>query len=275
MFARELPSSAARLLAVYDLNHAEVRFMQTATLTIITGGAVANMVKDDFNPASIIFFAPHDAYPSVIRFFDLATPYDVSPAEWLHREDGAIHSTCLYGPPLSRFVYLLRAETDSAMDCVPYAKLSHLMLALTHYGLWLAYPEAVGTGATYPNRDSLDFADTSTIYGLKAVLVEAVHNVRIKFNFAGRHICGVHYECPATHRTTKDGGCLNIFFPGQPMGAPSENKHVYPIDSAMQWSLGGRNCTTGAAGQLNVRQRQDGCEYQSKSNYLVTYILHR
>jgi hypothetical protein len=263
MCARELQAATTRLLAAYHLTHSEVRFMQTATSTLISGCAVANVLKSDFTPSTIDFIAPNDAYPSVIRFFDLATPYDAFPAETLHSENGAIHVTALCGATMPRSVYLFRSETNSALDCIPYAKFSHLMLALTHYGLWIGYPEAAAAGVSYPNRDTVDFADSGTKYSVKTLLREAVHNFRFQFTLNRHHRCGVSFECPTTPRTTKDDGCLNLFFPGLPIGAPLEKTHVYPSDCAMAWSLGGRHCPPGAADAprgVQIRQRRDGCE---------------
>ncbi|KAJ7877858.1 hypothetical protein B0H13DRAFT_1892936 [Mycena leptocephala] len=190
MCARELAAAIAKLIAVYDLTHAEIRFMQTATLTVFTGCLVANMLNNDFTPASLLFFSPHDAYPSVIRFFDLATPYNVFPADTLY---GATHFASLYSQRFSRMVSLpfgnrQRIGLHSIRKIFP----SHACCYTLRF-----VDESAAAGVTYPNRDAMDFGDSGTVYPVGALLGGAVHNLRVKFSLDRHHQCGVSFDCPS------------------------------------------------------------------------------
>jgi hypothetical protein len=48
------------------------------------------------------------------------------------------------------------------MNCVPSAPLSHLFGAVTHYGLWLDYPDTATAGLTFLNRESSDLTSLPT-----------------------------------------------------------------------------------------------------------------
>jgi hypothetical protein len=154
------------------------------------------------------------------------------------------------------------SRTDSAMDPIAYFPFTHLFGAVTHYGVWLGYPQTSSAGVSLPNRGMINFASPETEFRVGNVLRHAVSKFRVQLNLDQPHICGKYSECPMTLRSTIDAGCLNLFFPAAPFGASVRSSSVYPSGSSMAWSLDGRACLQ--RGRLEgtvveVRHRRNDC----------------
>ncbi|KAJ6473614.1 hypothetical protein C8R47DRAFT_1076588 [Mycena vitilis] len=253
--------SIDRLLRRFGLTHAEVRFMQSATMAIIAGPGVADFMTADFHPTRVDFFAPNTTYAWVIRFFEMATGYEGWPEEVIHDHPHVLHRTALYRSCTSLFIIVNQSRTDSAMDCVPYLPFTHHMVSLSHLGAWIPYPNSTAAGVSLPNRASLCLNNSRTRDGLYLAIQETVVNYRIAFSLDRTHLCGVCFECPATSRTTGDAGCFELFFPALPLGTGT-SMSVYPVGSVMAWSLDGRRCAVGPdvgrTGHSSLRWRDDG-----------------
>jgi hypothetical protein len=262
LFARELQAVVTRTLRKFQLVHYEVRFMQSATLTLLSGPLILHLLDYRVAATHLEFYAPSAAYRSVLRFFELATVYIGTAGRYNRGADGTSGATTFYHPCVALSFKIFQSRTDSAMDCIPYAPLSHHFGSVMHYGMWLGYPNTSTSGFTFPNRESFDF----TIPHGRQFLTDAVRNCvdsyRVRFSLSSPHVCGVCFECPMTSRTTVDAGCINIFFPATPMGSRPEYAHVYPTGTATSWSLDGRGCTIAKSALpagWTVTPRRDKC----------------
>ncbi|KAJ7754892.1 hypothetical protein B0H16DRAFT_1722595 [Mycena metata] len=240
--ARELQACVKDVLAEFGLKHAEIRFMQTATHAVLCGQSIPNLIDYTFDLTHLDFVAPDITYKSVVRFMELAT--GVEPVEPifnnLYAPDGTNESVKFVDIDGEQFVRVARSLTSNALDSVTYSPFSHLIGAVTHYGLWLAYSKTSTVGVTMPNRDCLDFADASTDDRIVKNFEMLRTHFKIDFKLQQFHQCGRTWECPMTPRTTVDGGCLSLFFPNLPMGQVIQPTNAYPAESTMSWSLGGR-----------------------------------
>jgi hypothetical protein len=68
------------------------------------------------------------------------------------------------------------------MNCVLYAPLSHLFGAVTHYGLWLGYPDTATTGLTFLNRESSDLIGSPTRQFFTDTVRDCVDSYRVRFS---------------------------------------------------------------------------------------------
>ncbi|KAJ7663743.1 hypothetical protein DFH06DRAFT_1128129 [Mycena polygramma] len=188
--ARELQAAVRRLCARFGLSYVHVRFMQSATLAVIAGPALASVVDYDHVPGHLDFYVPDLAYPWVLRFFELAVGYTPFPDRAFHRRDGVQDKITFYHSAFNAFIQVMRSRTDSGLDCIPYSPFSHLFWAATHYGIWMGYPKSTGAGISLPNRDCTDFAGGGAYHHICAVIREYAAKYRFRFSLQELHMAG-------------------------------------------------------------------------------------
>jgi hypothetical protein len=257
---RELQACVNHLLLRFSLSHCVIRFMQTATLSVMSGMAIVHALDHDLTPTRLEFLVPKTTYAMVLRFFELATEYDAYPSEVFQDAEGIIHTTTLHHQLNGRMITLSCSRTDSALDPIPYFPFTHLFGAATHYGVWLGYPRTSSARISLPNRGMINFASPETEFRVGNLLRRAVSKFRVQLNLELLHVCGDYPECPMTPRSTIDAGCLNLFFPTAPFGASVQSASVYLSGSGMAWSLDGRACPQRVRPEAEMRNRRDDCE---------------
>ncbi|KAJ7633390.1 hypothetical protein DFH06DRAFT_1337251 [Mycena polygramma] len=256
--ARNSQEAVGRLLLQFRLKHADIQFMQTATRAVIAGHGVSDFMSAGFHPGRIDFYVPDETYAQVIRFLEVATGYEGWPEDVIHDHPNVQHRTSFHLPYGGPFFCVNQSCSDSAMDCVPYLPFSHLITAVTGRGVWFAYPDSTAAHVSLPNRDSLDLTNWRARDRLHYTVRDTVGSYRISFNLPGTHVCGTTFECPVTSRFATDDGCFELHFPAAPLGC-SPSPSVYPDESVISWSLGGRRCAAqGVARPSLLRWRDDG-----------------
>ncbi|KAJ7038522.1 hypothetical protein C8F04DRAFT_1179541 [Mycena alexandri] len=220
--SRELQASVNNILRRFRLSHAEVRFMQSATMAVLGGQCIPHLLNHKYSPDHLEFHAPNVTYKSIVRFFTLATGCEGLPAIFnnLNAPEGF----------------------DDYTNYITYSGFTHLFGGVTHYGLWLGYAESSTSGLTMPNRECLDFEDPTTEDQIFRSYSHFKSHFWLDFNLRKPQICGIDWECPMTARSTIDNGCVSMFFPSPPMGDESLPSNIYPSGSAMSWSRGGGIC---------------------------------
>ncbi|KAJ6454935.1 hypothetical protein C8R47DRAFT_1228457 [Mycena vitilis] len=261
LYARYIQSEVTRLLRRFNMSHAEFRFMQTATLAVISGPTLARffLSESDCDTDKLEIYAPNNSYSAVIRFFSVATDYYGKGLDHGFTKTGVNHFTDLFHRTHDSAVRVHRSATDSALDPIPYFPFTHLFFAVTHYGAWIAYPWTSSRAVTFPSREGTTLLSVDSSRQIILALEDYITQFLVCFHLNRPHVCGISFECPATLRDTSDGGCLNLFFPSPPLGAPSQSHSVYPVPNAMSWSLSASCCPShrSSNGSL-VRCRADG-----------------
>lgn len=280
LVTRELQAGVNRILVRFGLCPAEIRFMQSATMTVLCGQCIPYLLDYSSRPYHLEFCAPRATYHSVLRFFTFATGYDgfekfLNNLNYPEGFDDSMKFAA--SNENTEFVRVARSITDSALDSVTYSPFSHLFGAITHYGAWFGYPRTSMASVTMPNRECIDFEDPETEDRLLACSDHFESHFSLRFHLDNVHRCGFSWECPMTARSTADRGCLSLFFSSLPMGSTERPDTAYPTVSAMSWSLGGRVCPLGGMHLLRkegvdeLRRRFDSCMCSCSDHPPATY----
>ncbi|KAJ7039420.1 hypothetical protein C8F04DRAFT_1178959 [Mycena alexandri] len=279
--SRELQAGLNRLLKRFSLCHAEIRFMQSATMTVLGGQSIPHLLNYDCLPNYLDFHAPDVTYKSVLRFFTLATGCEGRPAIFnnLNAPEGFDDSTrFVQRADETEYIRVLRSLTNSGLDSITYSPFTHLFGAVTHYGLWLAYANTSTTGLTMPNRECLDFDDPATEDRVSDNYKHFSSHFSLADHLYKPHDCGIDWECTMTVRSTIDDGCVSIFFPSPPMGENVLPDVVYPSESVMLWCLGGGICPRGVSRRIGedgvheVRRRFDSYSLRALEHFLSDVV---
>ncbi|KAJ7780001.1 hypothetical protein B0H16DRAFT_1711225 [Mycena metata] len=225
--ARELQAGVARVLTSFGLCHAEIRFMQSATMAAIGGHCIPHLVHYKALPEFFTLLTGLEATPLLLNNLYVPEGYDDC------ADFGAAANT-------PRSIRVVRSITNSALDSITYSPFSHLFGAVTHLGLWLAYPDSSINKVTMPNRECIDFDDPATEDRVISSFEHFSGQFTLDFCLSKPHSCGSAWDCPTTARSTADAGCLSLFFPSLPSGWSSKPDTVYPTWSCMPWTLGDR-----------------------------------
>ncbi|KAJ7911254.1 hypothetical protein B0H13DRAFT_2660611 [Mycena leptocephala] len=176
--ARELQASVNRLLCQFHLSHITFRFMQTLTRAIICRSTLGYLFDYNCTPTNMEITVPINTYAAVLRFFSVATDYAAYPSDSFGKSSGVLHSTTLRHPSSTKSIVIFCSITDSGLDPIPYSNFSHLFGGVTHYGLWLAYPETATSSISFPNRSTISFVHPGSEYRISHFLRTIPHPAR-------------------------------------------------------------------------------------------------
>ncbi|KAJ7136464.1 hypothetical protein C8R43DRAFT_1132358 [Mycena crocata] len=231
------------VLIDFGLRPLEVRFMQTATLSVLSGSCIDHLMHA---PTDLVFnnleiLCPCNALPWVSRFLDLSTSYKfVGHFSGAIGREGMDRKLLFADPARKKTIRLFSSETPSALHPLPHVEFSHQFGVVTHAGILHCYPVTTFAGLTMPNRPMVYLSDRMLTWVSKC----KARGFRFTLELAGTHTCGSAYGCPSTPRVTLDKGCFVAPFPRQSFG-PDVGCGVYPTEYATAWSLEAVPCRTG------------------------------
>ncbi|KAJ7042240.1 hypothetical protein C8F04DRAFT_1252217 [Mycena alexandri] len=218
----------------------DVRFMQTVTESVLAGPVIQYLLDYSYSPFGFIVYSTPARFNQIIRFFEPTTSYtanDDLPGPGM--SEGVDRAARFIDDDAKVRICVMCSISANALDPVTYSPFSHLMAAITTFGVFLVYPETATNRITFPNRECLDFGNEFTA----ARIIDCYRGFKDHFYYshhlASHHLCGISWECPSTQRSTADPGCLHLFYPSLPAGCDKIPETVYPSENAMTWSLGG------------------------------------
>ncbi|KAJ7112077.1 hypothetical protein C8R43DRAFT_961915 [Mycena crocata] len=236
------------LLLDFGLCPREVRFMQTATLSVLAGACIPFLLygRGKRLVRNLEVHCPQNSLPWVTRFLDLTTSYKFA---GVYREgncrSGVDRSFLFVRPDGEKTIRLLSSTTPSALHCLPHAPFTHQFGAVTHLGLIHLQPGSTFTGATMPNRPVVNVVHPGESSRIMALVEKAyMRGFDVVFEAPNSHTCGSATTCPCTPRLTSDRGCFTVLFPYIPFGAALGDA-VYPTAYRTAWTLEGVPCRTG------------------------------
>ncbi|KAJ7455959.1 hypothetical protein B0H11DRAFT_2244302 [Mycena galericulata] len=230
------------ILARFGLQYSDVKLLQAATGTLISGSTITSLVHNPFHPNDVDFYTDTNRGWTVVAYLRDVCGFR------LHQYSGHQYG----GTRGIKGVWWLVGEQDckvnviesnsSAMDAilrfhssppkgvVEWGRLFHVEPGHVLNDLALTTPaQFIVTG----NKTDVDSA-WNVVRKYKARGFDFV------FEYNKPHACGVDLNCPATIRSTEDGGCLRAQLP-----TCGITFRRHPRREIISWSLQGLTCATG------------------------------
>lgn len=253
LVARVFQLCVSDLFKPFKIPYPGVRFMQTATGTVLSGSVIPRLSlprqsATAFNPNDLDFYSPKGAWRYTLRFFELGTPYIY-----------IRHSPNIYNLPAIESITWLTSHVSNPlslniMQCRgrhPYEATVQfhstcVVGAIDGANGWFANPRLLCNGISIVNRLHLKL-DTALARerGMAVIRKYTDRGFTFYMEYMTRHKCGSNKSCPATLRTSVDSGCCVVQFPRAPYGASSALGTLYPSPYVISWSNGGIGCTKG------------------------------
>ncbi|KAJ7811873.1 hypothetical protein B0H13DRAFT_2472163 [Mycena leptocephala] len=92
-----------RSLRKFQMVHYEIQFMQSATMTVLSGPLVSHLLEYRIPVTHYEFFVPGSAYRSVLRFFELATAFVGTAGRYNRGMDGISATTTFFHPCTAQY----------------------------------------------------------------------------------------------------------------------------------------------------------------------------
>ncbi|KAK7050192.1 hypothetical protein R3P38DRAFT_2763248 [Favolaschia claudopus] len=241
----------ADLLSQFGLQYGDVKLMQAATNTFISGSFVAALTHRPFSPNDLDFFCGRDKTRCILRYLEhLDFAVD---SEELHDYASlpGIRRITRLNSPRGSLINIIESHSDSAIGVilnfhsaptrglVAWDKFSHFEFRRARNGLALITPASL----------ALDIDSLESQLDVWQILHKYMRRgFTFIFEYTVPHECGKHIDCPATPRTTVDEGCLHVAFPS--ISIPNASSGPTQIST---WSLGPVGmCSSGTVNGLTV-----------------------
>ncbi|KAK6978175.1 hypothetical protein R3P38DRAFT_3235936 [Favolaschia claudopus] len=241
------------LLSHFELRYGDVKLMQAATGTFISGSFVAALIHRTFLPNDLDFFCGYDRTENIVRYFENQLDSNFTVVSGDEEGYGNLHGVrrvTTLSTPRGSVIHVIESYSDSPLPLilnfhsaptrgvVGWDKFSHFEVHRAKNGLALVTPESLTV-----KPDDLD----SQVAAWRILHKYMRRGVTFVYEYNIPHECGKHIECPATLRTTSDDGCLHIQLPAVKIPEFSS-----PATPTFAWTLGPVGmCSTG---RLNGNQ---------------------
>ncbi|KAJ6549347.1 hypothetical protein B0H10DRAFT_1969068 [Mycena sp. CBHHK59/15] len=242
-----LQQLAVEMLLPYRLSFRDLRFLQTATATVISGSTITCMFHAGpiFTPNDLDLFCKCGDGYRVVRFLDLSASYSVESKTDTYNEARGIRQvwTLMNG---SSKINVIESLSSNPRDVIPFFHSTAVMGCWALDGIWHVYPKtaldgiALMTPAHFPVRT---LAQQMIAWPILQKYTQ--RGYRFSPHPAHSHLCGDSPSCPATFRTSMDRGCLFMHFPTLPAIAIGNEFYCAP-EHDMCWSFGALRCHTGS-----------------------------
>jgi hypothetical protein len=228
-----LERRVTRILVGHGLQYHVVRLLLAATPTVMGGYAITQALGLDIpvTRGSLEFYTPNYASHEVKAFLKSTCAY--------HRHGATSTEGELRVVPFSNGISHIRL-----IECVGDPVKGVLMYVSTHQmGYWdgrqvnHAYGELTASRRTLTTARHLvmqnDVEDHRAVW--RAVQRSVLRGFSWIFELPCAHTCGVHLSCPATLRSSNDGGWLHLNLPSASYAPAVVHRHLC-------WSLWGSRC---------------------------------
>ncbi|KAJ7177015.1 hypothetical protein C8R46DRAFT_1213576 [Mycena filopes] len=178
-------------LAVFGLCFADVRFMQTATMSTLAGKTLDWVMHgvpcelDAYDQDALTFYTPADTFHAVVSFFNERTAFNLPVSTDLHRRLMGVVGSVVLKNTRGQSVKVIRSATSSALDILPNMKYTPHVGAITHLGLWHGHPDATFTMTALPFAQNARWSarwESMLDAALSAVLAEAREDIQGEYD---------------------------------------------------------------------------------------------
>jgi hypothetical protein len=234
------------LLRPFGLSHGDVRILQSATGTVISGSMLAAIVHLPFAPNDIDFYCNHRIGTNVVAYLENAGNFAfVDYSERAYNDMGGVKGVWTLEGQDNKTINVIETLARNPVRCVlgdfhssaprgviEWSGVHHFEANQAIHGLALLTPKTLQLG----DLDDLD----DHVRNWEILHKYKDRGFRFIFEYDQPHECGVHINCPATVRSTSDSGTLHLTLPGF-----SIPMHSVQTRNEMVWTPGGSMCSTG------------------------------
>ncbi|KAJ7934091.1 hypothetical protein B0H13DRAFT_1951710 [Mycena leptocephala] len=242
--AAVLQTAAASMLRRFRLRFSEVRLMQTALGSLITGSGMISLIHagPHFDPNDLDFVTRRGDSWDVVKFLEKAGSYEYKGLLPVYAHSEGVRRVRLLEHPLGLKVKVIESETSNPIDVVALSPSSSAIGAWGPNGIWHGYASITTRSISITTPVRMHICDDALHRRYIWAFLRKYTDRGFTFSlndFDKYHECGSHFSCPATVRTSDDGGCVNVHFPRWEYTQDTEEE---PITC---WSLGGTGCAHG------------------------------
>ncbi|KAK7056108.1 hypothetical protein R3P38DRAFT_1376506 [Favolaschia claudopus] len=242
-----------RLLSHFELQYGDVKLMQAATGTLISGSFIAALMQQSFTPNDLDFFCGYDQTDNIIRYFQNQHPsiltVDARDVESYGNVHG-VHRVTTLSTPRGSIIHIIESFSDAPRELILnfHSAPTRGVVSSTTFSHYEIHRARNGLALVTPDSLFVKPEDSDSQIAAWHILHKYMRRgVTFIFEYNVPHECGQHIDCPATLRNTSDDGCLHIDLPTVPI--PDFSASETPT---LTWTLGPVGmCSTG---RVNGRQ---------------------
>ncbi|KAK7020013.1 hypothetical protein R3P38DRAFT_3198558 [Favolaschia claudopus] len=241
----------SHLLSKFGLHYGDVKLMQAATNTFISGSFVAALIHRSFSPNDLDLFCGRDKTRCIVRYFEHLDLTVLSADLHEYSSLPGIRQVTRVNSPGGGVINIIEAHSDSAINLILnfHSAPTRGLLSWDKFSHFEVHRARNGFALITPTSLALDLDSLESQIEVWHILHKYMRRgFTFIFEYNVPHECGKHIDCAATPRTTVDEGCLHIALPSVDIPNPSAT-----VTWISTWSLGPVGmCTTGTVNGLNV-----------------------
>ncbi|KAK6992871.1 hypothetical protein R3P38DRAFT_3181988 [Favolaschia claudopus] len=239
-------------LSLFDLSYGDIKLMQAATDTRISGSVVAALFHGGFEPNDLDFYCAHGSADDVVSYMREVCSYHlVFDSNRDYDDVFGIRRVLTMRNSAGKRINVVETYSDYPVDvilgfhstpprgCISWDRFSHFEINRLRKGVALATPTSMRLAGNVLDGQ-VQMWRILHKYTDRGFVFEYDHPIP--------HQCGVDIDCPATVRTVDDAGCLHIDL--LPCSVPDVTRPQPPL---FTWSLAPVGiCDSGRIGDVPV-----------------------
>ncbi|KAJ7633807.1 hypothetical protein DFH06DRAFT_1336897 [Mycena polygramma] len=235
----------ADILRSYGLGYGDIKLLQAATGTLISGSIMPALLHSHFVPNDIDFYCGQGLAYDVTRYLQKIGDFVVTTSlNYDYEELAGIRGVTYLQNAAGMKLNVVETYSDHPIDNIlafhstaPRGVISwngahHFEVNRMHRGLALITPS---TMRFVPGELESHVRSWTIIHKYMK------RGFRFVFEHDQEHVCGEDVDCPATLRNTADAGCLHIPL----LTTVIPHFSGAPFTPLTSWSVHGSSCTTG------------------------------
>ncbi|KAJ7502485.1 hypothetical protein B0H11DRAFT_2223399 [Mycena galericulata] len=235
-----LHHETSRLLAKFGLGMSEVQLMLIGSRTLLSGFSIPFLLhigSDPFPVDHLEFYTEWTKGEDVVTYICGIGGYTLDEGMFQEDIDGLLNASWVLWKGSKKITVIESMTTASA--CIFNFHATPVMGFWDGKRFFHAYPSLSTTGVslTTPRQLMLEYTLEAQRHVWRTLQTYSLRGFQHQFDYQTKHVCGRAFSCPATIRTTVDGGCLNLYLPETPYRGNDAD--------VMCWTLSGTGCEAG------------------------------
>ncbi|KAK7002267.1 hypothetical protein R3P38DRAFT_1730601 [Favolaschia claudopus] len=256
------------MLSQFELRYGDVKLMQAATGTFISGSFIAALIHRPFPLNDLDFFCGYDKSDNIVRYFknQLDANFTVSSGD--EQGYGSVHGVrkvITLTTPRGSIIHVIESYSDYPLELILnfHSAPTRGVLSSDGFSHFEVHRARNGLALVTPKTLCITPDDVDSQNAAWHIIHKYMRRgVTFIFEYNVPHECGKHLECPATLRNTSADGCLHIDLPT--VDVPDFSLSPKPT---FVWSLGPVGmCSTGRVNGSQVIHTHSFCTSVGPAN---------